>query len=139
MTKHTNATVTSTSAAIYLRMSTASQNYSNHHQRAAIAQYARENAMEIVREYADDGKSGLDIRRRAGLSRLIRDVPAGSAAFKVIIVYDVSRWGRFQDVDEAAYHEHTCGAPVSRSSTAQRRFGMNDIAHTEPKLPRALE
>ncbi|WP_332848733.1 recombinase family protein [Massilia sp. S19_KUP03_FR1] len=108
MTKHTNATVTSTPAAIYLRMSTESQNYSNHHQRAAIAQYARENAMEIVREYADDGKSGLDIRRRAGLSQLISDVQAGAAVFKVIIVYDVSRWGRFQDVDEAAYHEHTC-------------------------------
>lgn len=97
-----------TPAAIYLRMSTESQNYSTHHQRAGIAQYARDNAMEIVREYADDGKSGLDIRRRAGLSQLISDVQAGRAGFKVIIVYDVSRWGRFQDVDEAAYHEHTC-------------------------------
>lgn len=64
--------------------------------------------MEIVREYADDGKSGLDIRRRAGLRQLISDVQAGAAGFKVIIVYDVSRWGRFQDVDEAAYHEHSC-------------------------------
>lgn len=95
-------------AAIYLRMSTESQNYSTYHQRAAIAQYAQDNAMKIVREYTDDGKSGLDIRRRAGLSRLISDVQNGVADFKVIIVYDVSRWGRFQDVDEAAYHEHTC-------------------------------
>lgn len=62
----------------------------------------------IVREYADEGKSGLDIKRRAGLRQLINDVQAGDATFKVIIVYDVSRWGRFQDVDEAAYHEHTC-------------------------------
>jgi DNA invertase Pin-like site-specific DNA recombinase len=108
MTKHTDATVTSTPAAIYLRMSTESQNYSTQHQRAAIAQYARDNAMEIVREYADNGKSGLDIRRRAGLSQLIRDVQTGGTGFNVIIVYDVSRWGRFQDVDEAAYHEHTC-------------------------------
>jgi hypothetical protein len=51
-------------AAICLRMSTESQNYSTHHQRAAIAQYAKDNAMIIVREYVDDGKSGLDIKRR---------------------------------------------------------------------------
>ena len=33
---------------------------------------------------------------------------SGLANFATIVVYDVSRWGRFQDVDEAAYHEHTC-------------------------------
>lgn len=107
MKKHIPS-ATLTPAAIYLRMSTDSQNYSTHHQRAAIAQYAQDNAMEVVREYVDEGKSGLDIRRRRGLSRLISDVQSGGAVFKVIIVYDVSRWGRFQDVDEAAYHEHTC-------------------------------
>jgi DNA invertase Pin-like site-specific DNA recombinase len=108
MKKNASGAAAITPAAIYLRMSTESQNYSTQHQRAAIAQYARDNAMEIVREYGDDGKSGLDIRRRAGLTQLISDVQAGGADFKVIIVYDVSRWGRFQDVDEAAYHEHTC-------------------------------
>jgi len=25
-----------------------------------------------------------------------------------VLVYDVSRWGRFQDTDESAYYEHTC-------------------------------
>ncbi|MFC3461546.1 recombinase family protein [Massilia haematophila] len=95
-------------AAIYVRMSTESQNYSTDHQRAKIHEYALANEIEIVKEYVDEGKSGLDIRRRAGLSNLIRDVQAGGAAFQLIIVYDVSRWGRFQDVDEAAYHEHTC-------------------------------
>jgi len=29
-------------------------------------------------------------------------------AFNVILVYDVSRWGRFQDVDEGAYYEQIC-------------------------------
>ena len=95
-------------AAIYVRMSTESQNYSTDHQRAKIHEYALGNGIEIVKEYVDEGKSGLDIRRRAGLSNLIRDVQSGDAVFQLIIVYDVSRWGRFQDVDEAAYHEHTC-------------------------------
>jgi DNA invertase Pin-like site-specific DNA recombinase len=95
-------------AAIYVRMSTENQNYSTDHQRAKIHEYALGNGIEIVREYVDEGKSGLDIRRRAGLSNLIHDVQSGHAGFQLIIVYDVSRWGRFQDVDEAAYHEHTC-------------------------------
>lgn len=33
---------------------------------------------------------------------------SGDADYSLILVYDVTRWGRFQDVDEAAYHEHTC-------------------------------
>lgn len=89
-------------------MSTESQNYSTDHQRAKIYEYAANHGLEVVREYVDEGKSGLDIRRRAGLLQLIRDVQSSQAEFGIIIVYDVSRWGRFQDIDEAAYHEHTC-------------------------------
>jgi DNA invertase Pin-like site-specific DNA recombinase len=95
-------------AATYVRMSTESQNYSTDHQRAKIGDYAASVGMKIVREYADEGKSGLDLKGRAGLLALINDVQSGSADYSAIIVYDVSRWGRFQDVDEAAYHEHTC-------------------------------
>ena len=32
----------------------------------------------------------------------------GQADFDHILVYDVSRWGRFQDVDESAYYEFLC-------------------------------
>ena len=103
-----NASAMLIDAAIYVRMSTESQNYSTDHQRAKIREYAARSGMRIVREYADEGKSGLDMKGRAGLQRLISDVQAGIADYKVIVVYDVSRWGRFQDVDEAAYHEHTC-------------------------------
>lgn len=38
----------------------------------------------------------------------MRDVTSGSADFEAILVYDVSRWGRFQDADEGAFHEHLC-------------------------------
>ena len=40
--------------------------------------------------------------------RLIDDVQSGSADFTTILVYDVSRWGRFQDADESAYYEYIC-------------------------------
>ncbi|MEH6437353.1 recombinase family protein [Massilia sp. DD77] len=95
-------------AVMYVRMSTESQDYSTDHQRAKISEYAHARGMEIVREYVDDGKSGLDIKRRAGLLSLMRDVQSDQPDFSHIIVYDISRWGRFQDIDEAAYHEHTC-------------------------------
>jgi len=104
----TNTGKTEVDAAMYVRMSTESQNYSTDHQRAKIRQYAIGAGLRIVREYADEGKSGLDIKGRAGLQSLISDVQSGLANFATIVVYDVSRWGRFQDVDEAAYHEHTC-------------------------------
>jgi len=39
---------------------------------------------------------------------LIDDVRSGVADFSAILVYDVSRWGRFQDADESAYYEFIC-------------------------------
>jgi len=64
--------------------------------------------MAIVRTYADVGRSGLDIDGRKALKQLIEDVEAGQANFSAILVYDVSRWGRFQDADESAYYEYIC-------------------------------
>ncbi len=95
-------------AVMYVRMSTESQDYSTDHQRAKIREYAEAQGMSIIREYVDDGKSGLDIKRRSGLLSLMKAVQSPQPDFRHIIVYDVSRWGRFQDIDEAAYHEHTC-------------------------------
>jgi DNA invertase Pin-like site-specific DNA recombinase len=95
-------------AVMYVRMSTESQDYSTDHQRAKIREYAIAHGIPIIREYVDDGKSGLDIKRRAGLQCLMRDVQLAQPDFSHILVYDISRWGRFQDIDEAAYHEHTC-------------------------------
>ena len=39
----------------------------------------------------------------------------GAASYRAILVYDVSRWGRFQDTDEPAHYEFLCrsaGVPV---------------------------
>jgi len=61
-----------------------------------------------LRTFADEGKSGLRIDGRDALKALIRTVESGQATFRVILVYDVSRWGRFQDADESAYYEYVC-------------------------------
>ncbi|MCK1351965.1 recombinase family protein [Bradyrhizobium sp. CW7] len=75
---------------------------------AAIAAYAEANTLTIVSTYRDEGRSGLRIKGRPGLVELIEDVQSGRADFDHILVYDVSRWGRFQDVDESAYYEFLC-------------------------------
>ena len=95
-------------AAQYVRMSTEHQQYSTHNQADKIKEYAQRRGIEIVCTYADDGKSGLSIDGRAALQKLIADVETGAADFELILVYDVSRWGRFQDADESAYYEYIC-------------------------------
>lgn len=95
-------------AAQYVRMSTEHQRYSTENQSDAIHQYAEQRSLEVVRTYADEGKSGLRLDGRDALKRLIDDVQKGKADFTTILVYDVSRWGRFQDADESAYYEYTC-------------------------------
>ena len=95
-------------AAEYVRMSTEHQQYSAENQRDKIRDYAMRRGLEIVRTYADEGKSGLRIDGRRALQQLIKDVESGSADFQVIVAYDVSRWGRFQDADESAYYEYIC-------------------------------
>ena len=95
-------------AAEYVRMSTDHQQFSTENQSDAIRAYAERRGMVIVRTYADDGKSGLSVHGREAIQRLIEDVSSGKADFSVILVYDVSRWGRFQDADESAYYEYIC-------------------------------
>jgi DNA invertase Pin-like site-specific DNA recombinase len=95
-------------AAEYVRMSTEHQQYSTENQSEIIRQYAERRGMTIVRTYTDAGKSGLRIDGRDALKQLIQDVESGNADFNAILVYDVSRWGRFQDADESAYYEYIC-------------------------------
>ena len=95
-------------AAQYVRMSTEHQKYSTENQSEAMQQYAAQRGMEIVRTYADEGKSGLRLDGRDALKQLIEDVQTRKTDFTIILVYDVSRWGRFQDADESAYYEYIC-------------------------------
>src|SRR2546427_10910952 len=95
-------------AAVYVRMSTEHQQYSTSNQMDVISEYAKRRGMQIVKEYSDEGKSGLNIQGRDSLAQMLRDVQNGMAQFSCILVYDVSRWGRFQDADESAYYEYIC-------------------------------
>jgi DNA invertase Pin-like site-specific DNA recombinase len=95
-------------AAQYLRMSTDHQRYSFNNQSAAIEAYATRAGFVVTQTYSDAGKSGLMLKKCERLRQLLNDVMTRKEVFKAILVYDVSRWGRFQDADEAAHYEFLC-------------------------------
>ncbi|WP_250304636.1 recombinase family protein [Escherichia coli] len=88
----------------YLRMSTDHQQYSLHNQSEYIKDYAEKNNMEIAYTYDDAGKSGVSIIGRHSLQQLLSDVEQKKIDIQAVLFYDVSRFGRFLNSDEAAYY-----------------------------------
>jgi DNA invertase Pin-like site-specific DNA recombinase len=95
-------------AAVYVRMSTDLQQYSTSNQMDKLREYAKTMGFTIVKVYSDLGKSGLNIEGREALEQMLSDVQEGRAEYANILVYDVSRWGRFQNPDESAYYDFSC-------------------------------
>ncbi|HEY8616060.1 recombinase family protein [Phenylobacterium sp.] len=124
----------------YLRMSTEHQNYSLEMQARAIGGYAADHGYRIVRTYRDAGVSGVRLDGREALQALLADVLSGRADFKVVLVYDVSRWGRFQDPDQGAHYEFVCRDAGVRIEYCAEPFQNDDaLASTLVKhLKRAM-
>jgi len=78
-------------------------------QREQAEQFSLTHNIELIHEEADEGVSGLT-EHRPGFQRLISDwiLRLDAPLFDYVIVYDVSRWGRFQDPNQAAYYEYLC-------------------------------
>ncbi len=108
-------------AAQYLRMSSENQRYSTENQKNAIAEYAGQHGYEVIASYIDTGKSGLSLKGRGALKQLLSDALATPRTFDAVLVFDVSRWGRFQNPDQAAYYEFLC-----------RQAGVRVVYVTEP-------
>lgn len=106
--QHDLVTVERTRAVQYLRMSSEHQKYSLANQADAIAEYAALHQYDVVRTYADHGRSGLTLKGRKALEELLADARNPERDFSLILVLDVSRWGRFQDPDESASYEYQC-------------------------------
>jgi DNA invertase Pin-like site-specific DNA recombinase len=108
-------------AAQYLRMSSENQRHSTENQQNAIAEYAEQHGYDVVASYVDAGKSGLSLKGRDALKQLLSDALATRRAFDAVLVFDVSRWGRFQNPDQAAHYEFLC-----------RQAGVRVVYVTEP-------
>lgn len=90
----------------YLRMSTDHQQYSIFNQSQFISKFASEHKMNIIHTYDDSGKSGVTANRRQAFQQLIDDVVEGKINIKAVLVYDISRFGRFQSIDQFGYYTH---------------------------------
>jgi DNA invertase Pin-like site-specific DNA recombinase len=100
-------------------------------QQDQVRQFARENEIEIIREFADRGKSGLSTEGRDGFNEMIRDyIEGGKEAFEFVLVLDVSRWGRYQDTDLSAYYTGLCAKHGKQVVFTSIGFGeQNDLLH----------
>lgn len=112
-----------TRAVAYVRMSTDRQELSIGTQLSAIRAYVDDQGFELVGIYEDAAKSGLQVANRNGMKSLLRDVMDTPRPFEVVLVYDVSRWGRFQDIDAAAYYEYSCRLHGVRVIYIKETFG----------------
>ncbi len=92
----------------YVRNSSDHQHHSLENQVAAIAEYASQRGYEIVATYVDAGRSGLSLKGRHGLQQLLAAVLRPERDFDAVLVFDVSRWGRFQNPDQAGHYEFIC-------------------------------
>ncbi|MFT4273937.1 MAG: recombinase family protein [Pantoea sp.] len=90
----------------YLRMSTNLQEFSLDNQAQFIKKYADEHDMEIVHTYDDAGKSGVSTTGRHDFNKLVNDVLTKDIIIDAVLVYDVSRFGRFKDPQEGIYYKY---------------------------------
>jgi len=72
-----------------------------------VRAFADRHDIEIINEFADRGKSGLNAEGRPAFNEMMAWVRTRDD-FALILVLDVSRWGRFQDTDLSAHYESLC-------------------------------
>jgi DNA invertase Pin-like site-specific DNA recombinase len=96
-------------------------------QREFIREFCNKHGFEIIHEEVDEGVSGLTANR-PGFQRLFKNWILNPQAphFDYVIVYDVSRWGRFEDPDEAGHYEYQCKLAGKKVIYARRGLPAED-------------
>ncbi len=77
-------------------------------QREQVREWAEKNGVEIVREFSDAGKSGLTAVGRPAFTEMMDEWVKQKYDFDYVLCLDVSRWGRFQDIDLSAQYSAEC-------------------------------
>jgi len=77
-------------------------------QQEQVRQWAQANGVEIIHEFADRGKSGLTAEGRDGFNDMMENWVKQRNDFQFVLCLDVSRWGRFQDIDLSATYSAEC-------------------------------
>jgi len=99
-------------------------------QQDQVRKFAADNNIQIVEEYIDRGKTGLITEGREAFQRMLHDVETGKQQFDYVLVLDVSRWGRYQKRDIAAYYSALCEMHGAKVIYATIGFASeNDLIH----------
>lgn len=77
-------------------------------QQDQVREWAREHGVEIIQEFADHGRSGLTAEGRPAFTDMMENWVKVRHDFQYILCLDVSRWGRFQDIDLSAQFSAEC-------------------------------
>ena len=77
-------------------------------QQDQVRPWAESNGGEIIHEFMDPGKSGLTAEGRPGFQDMMENWVKKRNDFQYILCLDVSRWGRFQDIDLSAQYSAEC-------------------------------
>lgn len=73
-----------------------------------VRKWASEHGIEIIKEFSDHGKSGLSTEHRDAFNDMIDNWVKKRDDFEFVLALDVSRWGRFQDIDLSAVYCSEC-------------------------------
>jgi hypothetical protein len=76
-------------------------------QQDQVREWARANGVEIIQEFADHGRSGLTAEGRPAFTDMMENWVKVRHDFQYILCLDVSRCGRFQDIDLYLPHQWT--------------------------------
>ena len=112
-------------AIAYVRCSTDMQEASIPEQKKSIEKYAQAQHLEIIRYFEDEGRSGRNAEERPAFMEMMEYVKYHND-FKFILVYDVSRWGRFENPKEATYWEMVCEKVGKRVQYASEGYVNDD-------------
>ncbi|HQI27882.1 MAG TPA: recombinase family protein [Sedimentisphaerales bacterium] len=93
-------------------------------QQDQVRAWAESNGVEIIHEFVDPGRSGLTAQGRPGFQDMMENWVKQRTDFHYILCLDVSRWGRFQDIDLSAQYSAEC-----------RKFGK-EVIYTTIGKPR---
>jgi len=109
-----------------------------------VHKFAAQNGIEIIHEEADEGVSGLvGTELRPSFKRLLEDWVENPDAplFDFVLVYDQSRWGRFQNPDEAGHYEYRCtkrGKKLIYTATGFPREGQELASSLDTSIKRYM-
>ncbi len=77
-------------------------------QQDQVRAWANQHGVEIIREFCDAGRSGLNSEDRPAFMEMMDEWIAKRKDFEYVLCLDVSRWGRFQDIDLSAQFSAIC-------------------------------